>query len=1096
VLGGISAVQAGSDRNLAASGGAYDHYAGATGIPNFQPPVNGKPQQYAWADPVNLLWAQGDTKGPDGMAGTPAPSESFGGQTCRGYFQSPIDVPKKSMMTSLRLNNDVLGLAAGGTMDRKQIAVADSMFSAYMFNEGGANGAQGQTLAAAADGDFIRSTNAGGARLYVGMLGGAGGLHEKYQLTLGAKATDGVTKKFQCTGSPEVCDTTIDPVVIYQPLQFHWHFPSEHTIDGIGYPGELHIVHSRWAWFRSGGSVHHNKGAGMFRSQAALTAFSDSCSGATGSNGCITGQTCGATANVRTGEQTATYAYTTSSYPSLSQDNVPKDTATCSAAAQAKFMPFLVLGFMLTEDCNMLAPGEDETAWDKRDKHKYYNAPVGCREMTGKPNDEAIHGAAGPEYNEGFLGGGVSANTADVKNDQGFFLPNAATGLYIGDATKQFSYKATFGEAMKGPYFRYQGALTTPPCTEGVEWVLFERALKLKEGSISLYMNNEPDLGKEAGGVHGSSTMAPTFSATNGPIADLMKATPLQIRNNRPTVAIHGRDVQYSKLHAITNNAANGAKYNYKRPDIMWASKTGDAPSTLDCTDPTQATDAKCSSCQFGVKYPDDNFQAPINFVGGEVYRGVTPVNRSWLKSNTYGYVGGNVGSAARWVLMNTGHGFNVIPRFSFNGKTPFLKNADPNQPNAAESDNSGAAFYDHRKLAGYGGNTIPAGYYVKKINAAGTAMEWFPMIQFHFHFPSEHTVDGYQYAGEMHLVHHHGLAQSQPGTHVTELQYNVTQYSGGPMLKDSARRLVTEEKVNGKDAVVLDLTGVKTRELAPAAGAASGGAASGASTTMMSSSAVLPTFTPVSAPYGARADTGHTFATGAANQGWANAVVLGFFLEETMEEITGSNNGKHSDSIMGLFGFNRDTGVPAAQGDYWNMDVDSKMFASALFGDMGTKGFETTSSGTKAASQMSTATTGVDAYMKAPYTRSYFNYMGGLTTPPCSEGVQFIIFTDPLSIRPSEAKLFRQNFFMNNRPTQPRGKRVVLFNDMANAAQPLQSGNMMTKVNPFKAPEKETQQTTFLVQSASSSSSGAASTALNMFAAAAASVFAFVLCM
>lgn len=33
--------------------------------------------------------------------------------------------------------------------------------------------------------------------------------------------------------------------VIYNAVQFHFHFPSEHTIDGVNAAGELHIVHAR-----------------------------------------------------------------------------------------------------------------------------------------------------------------------------------------------------------------------------------------------------------------------------------------------------------------------------------------------------------------------------------------------------------------------------------------------------------------------------------------------------------------------------------------------------------------------------------------------------------------------------------------------------------------------------------------------------------------------------------------------------------------------------------------------------------------------------------------------------------------------------------
>ena len=134
----------------------------------------------------------------------------------------------------------------------------------------------------------------------------------------------------------------------------------------------------------------------------------------------------------------------------------------------------------------------------------------------------------------------------------------------IGDAAAGFDYEANFGEAMKGAYFRYQGGLTTPPCTEGVEWVVFERPLRLNEGTIAYYLRTDD-------GQHGLDS-----TTKNDDIDKLIKATPTHIRNNRPTVAIHGRNIQYNKLLAIENDKTNGARYNYKRPDLMWSKKWAD----------------------------------------------------------------------------------------------------------------------------------------------------------------------------------------------------------------------------------------------------------------------------------------------------------------------------------------------------------------------------------------------------------------------------------------------------------------------------------------------------------------------------------------
>ncbi|CAG2170489.1 unnamed protein product, partial [Oppiella nova] len=63
-----------------------------------------------------------------------------------------------------------------------------------------------------------------------------------------------------------------------------------------------------------------------------------------------------------------------------------------------------------------------------------------------------------------------------------------------------------------------------------------------------------------------------------------------------------------------------------------------------------------------------------------------------------------------------------------------------------------------------------------------------------------------------------------------------------------------------------------------------------------------------------------------------------------------------------------------------------------------------------------------------------FFTYKGSLTTPPCSESVQFIIYADPIRMSPFQLSQFRRLFkksnfrriVSNTRDIQRRHGRVV----------------------------------------------------------------------
>ena len=55
---------------------------------------------------------------------------------------------------------------------------------------------------------------------------------------------------------------------------------------------------------------------------------------------------------------------------------------------------------------------------------------------------------------------------------------------------------------------------------------------------------------------------------------------------------------------------------------------------------------------------------------------------------------------------------------------------------------------------------------------------------------------------------------------------------------------------------------------------------------------------------------------------------------------------------------------------------------------------------------------------------------MGSLTTPPCSEGVQWVVMRQPVTLAPEQIDLFARIYPMNARPCRPPAGRHILQSD------------------------------------------------------------------
>ena len=70
-----------------------------------------------------------------------------------------------------------------------------------------------------------------------------------------------------------------------------------------------------------------------------------------------------------------------------------------------------------------------------------------------------------------------------------------------------------------------------------------------------------------------------------------------------------------------------------------------------------------------------------------------------------------------------------------------------------------------------------------------------------------------------------------------------------------------------------------------------------------------------------------------------------------------------------------------------------------------------------------------IDPASLLPKARHFFRYEGSLTTPPCSEVVEWNVFASPVTVAESGIERFKSSFPMDARPLQSVHRRILLTN-------------------------------------------------------------------
>lgn len=67
-----------------------------------------------------------------------------------------------------------------------------------------------------------------------------------------------------------------------------------------------------------------------------------------------------------------------------------------------------------------------------------------------------------------------------------------------------------------------------------------------------------------------------------------------------------------------------------------------------------------------------------------------------------------------------------------------------------------------------------------------------------------------------------------------------------------------------------------------------------------------------------------------------------------------------------------------------------------------------------------------LDLNAMLPSNKNYYTFTGSLTTPPCTENVQWIVLKQAVSLSPNQIKAFKNKYVFNARPVQALHNRAI----------------------------------------------------------------------